>query len=91
MSLIICNADYPNLPKLGRISRNYAKDIVSESVFSGKKNLAFFSGLDAEKSVAKSLGEFCVIHADFIYLVIGVSEVPPCLFGSGLVVGHEQV
>ena len=91
MSLIICNADHPNLPKLSRISRNYAKDIVPESVFSGKYDLAFFSGLDAEKSVAKALSELCVIHADFIYLVIGVGEVPPCLFCGGLVIGHEQV
>ena len=91
MSLIICNADYPNLPKMGRISRNYAKDIVSESVFSGKKNLAFFSGLATEKPVAKSLSELCVIHVDFIYLIIGVSEIPVCLFGCSLVVCYKKV
>lgn len=90
MSLIICYSDNPNLIKECRISRNYAKFLISETVFSTEENLAFFSGLDSQQSVLETGDKSCVSKVDFIYLIIGICKVPSGLLGYLLTIGHEQ-
>ena len=72
MSLIICHADNPNLIEQCRISRNYAKVLVSEAIFSGKYDLAFLTGLYSEQPVLKALDQSCILEIYLIELEIRV-------------------
>ena len=91
MSLIICDSDNPNLIKECGISRNYAKFLVSESIFAAEQDFTFLSCLYAEKPVFQAWNQSCISQIDLVNLIICIRKVPSGLFCCGLMVCHEQI